>query len=151
MEDQALIGLLIDTILQEAGYQVFLAGNGEEALAMAQSIDELSAVIADIHLLGQLDGRAVIRSLRRNRPFLPVVVVTGFHPEAPEANLRGLGGPTVRLGKPFAAEDLIASLADVLSSTTGRATSPSGEAPRRRNGAAPSRAGLLVGGPPLRR
>ncbi|CAA9262866.1 MAG: hypothetical protein AVDCRST_MAG27-2627 [uncultured Craurococcus sp.] len=147
VEDQALIAMLIDTILRECGYEVFLARDGEEALAMAQSIGELSAAVADIHLLGQLDGKAVIRSLRRDRPGLPVVVVTGFHPEAPEANLRGLGGPTVRLSKPFAAEDLVASLADVLSSRTGRASNPAGRAPLRRNEAMPDPVGLLAGRP----
>ncbi len=133
VEDQALIAMLIETVLRDHGYEVILASNGEEALARAQSIDRLSAVVADIHLLGQLDGKAVIRSLRQNRPGLPVVVVTGFHPEAPEANLRGLGGPTIRLGKPFATEDLVASLANVLSSRNGRSAEPSGAALRRRS------------------
>ncbi len=45
---------------------------------------------------------------------MPVLVVTGFDPRAPEADLRGLGGPIVRLGKPFDCDELLARLADLL-------------------------------------
>lgn len=132
VEDQVLIAMMIEAVLQEHGYEVILAGNGEEALARAEPVERLAAVVADIHLLGRMDGKAVIRSLRQRRPGLPVVVVTGFYPEAPEANLRGLGGPTIRLRKPFATEDLVAGLADVLASRTGRAAEPPGAAAWRR-------------------
>ncbi len=45
---------------------------------------------------------------------MPVLVVTGYDPLAPEADLRGLGGPTVRLRKPFDCEDFLEHLAAVL-------------------------------------
>ena len=45
---------------------------------------------------------------------MPVVVVTGFDPRAPQADLRGLGGPTVRLQKPFDCDELVERLADML-------------------------------------
>ena len=119
VEDQALIGLMIEAVLVESGYEVILANDGETALAMASTSGPLLAVVADIHLMGQLDGKAVVRRLREGNRLLPVVVVTGFHGEAPEANLRGLGGPTIRLGKPFAASELIESLAKVLAARGG--------------------------------
>ncbi len=130
VEDQALIAMLIEATLRDCGYEVILVSTGEEALARARSIGQLLAVVADLHLFGDLNGQAVIRSLRRTQPELPVVVVTGFHPEAPEADLRGLGGPTIRLGKPFVIEDLVASLEGVLAGRNGRAAEPSAELPR---------------------
>ena len=71
---------------------------------------------------------------------LPAVVVTGFDKSAPEADLRGLGGPTSRLVKPFQCGELITSLAGVLASTTGRApkATEGGEAVDRKT--APTRA-----------
>jgi len=57
---------------------------------------------------------------------VPVVVVTGVDPRAPEADLRGLGGPTVRLQKPFDCHELVERLADMLNGTSAAAT------PRRR-------------------
>lgn len=133
VEDQALIAMMIENILVPWGYEVVIANDGESALKLAASISDLSAIIADIQLFGQMDGKAVIRSLRSNHPILPAVVVTGFDGEAPEANLRGLGGPTIRLSKPFSPDDLVASLTDVLSSTNGRAGDPSDRSMQRRN------------------
>ncbi len=50
----------------------------------------------------------------------------GVDPQSPEADLRGLGGPAVCLGKPFDGAPLLERLAGVLH---GSAT---GTAPRRR-------------------
>jgi DNA-binding response OmpR family regulator len=61
-----------------------------------------------------LDGRDVIRALRQRRAGLPTLVITGYDALAPEADLRGLGGPTARLGKPFDCDDLLEHLAGLL-------------------------------------
>ncbi|WP_090665159.1 response regulator transcription factor [Belnapia rosea] len=133
VEDQALIAILIGDILQAAGYDAIFAHTGEAALAMAKIVEHLSAVITDIHLMHGIDGRSVLKELRKNNPNLPAVVVTGFDKSAPEADLRGLGGPTTRLVKPFSCDELLVSLAGVLSSTDGRAPRrmESGQAARR--------------------
>ncbi|MBX6747869.1 MAG: hypothetical protein IRY87_38030 [Acetobacteraceae bacterium] len=73
----------------------------------------------DLRLQGKTDGREVIRRLRDRIPGLPVVVVTGFHPLAPEADLRGIGGPTARLIKPAQGKRLLQRLEDVILSQTG--------------------------------
>jgi CheY-like chemotaxis protein len=121
VEDQALIAISIGDVLQAAGYDTVFAHTGEAALAMAKTVERLTAIVTDIHLTHGIDGRSVLQQLRKSHPMLPAVVVTGFDKSAPEANLRGLGGPTARLSKPFECDDLIAKLADVISSTNGRA------------------------------
>ena len=121
VEDEALIAIMLGEILADAGYDAVLAHSGEEALLLAKSMERLSAVVTDIHLMRGIDGRSVMRELRKVNSTLPVVVVTGFGQWAPEADLRGLGGPTARLVKPFSGDQLIASLAGVLASTNGRA------------------------------
>ena len=121
VEDVALLAMLMEDTLQAAGYNVLLAHSGEEALALVSAPEQLSAVVTDLHLMHGMDGRSVLRELRKTSPTLPAVVVTGFGGSAPEADLRGLGGPTARLAKPFNCEDLITSLAGVISSTSGRA------------------------------
>ncbi len=121
VEDQVLVAMMIEDILRVAGYDVVRAHSGEEALAQAAVVEQLSGIVTDIHLMHGIDGRSVLRELRKASPKLPAVVVTGFGKAAPEADLRGLGGPTARLVKPFGCEDLIASLAGVISSTNGRA------------------------------
>ncbi|MDB5965810.1 MAG: putative transcriptional regulator ycf27 [Polaromonas sp.] len=122
VEDEPLIAMMIEGILIDAGYEVVLAFNGMEALALAATISFLAAVVTDLNLWPGSDGRAVIQSLRKANPDLPAVVVTGYDPQNLEADLRGLGGPTGRLTKPFSEKQLIGCLTDVLTSTTGRAS-----------------------------
>ncbi|WP_043344456.1 response regulator [Belnapia moabensis] len=121
VEGQMLVAMMIEDTLRAAGYEVALTHSGEEALAWAGATEQLAAVVIEIHPGHGIDGRSVLHELRRANPKLPAVVVTGFGKAAPEADLRGLGGPTARLVKPFGCEDLTAALAGVISSTNGRA------------------------------
>lgn len=132
VEDEALVAMLIEDTLQDAGYDTILADSGQTALALAKAAEHLAAVVTDIHLMHGGDGRSIIRELRKSRPMLPTVVVTGFDKSAPEADLRGLGGPTSRLVKPFQCDELIASLAGVIASTNGRAPNAAGGGAARR-------------------
>ena len=121
-EDEALVAMLVEDTLADAGYGPVRAPDGRSGPAAPV------AAVVDLRLRDGLDGRDVIRRLRERHPALPVVVVTGFHPEAPQADLRGLGGPTLRLCKPFDCGDLAGSVSAVLAA----APSPEAAAPRRR-------------------
>lgn len=120
IEDEALLALDLENLLLTSGYAVVLAADEPAALAVAaQPGTQLAAAIVDLRLQGKTDGREVIRRLRDRIPGLPVVVVTGFHPLAPEADLRGIGGPTARLIKPAQGQRLLQRLEDVILSQTG--------------------------------
>jgi len=129
IEDEALVAMLLETVLAEAGYQPVWVPDGRRAVltgpgpiaAMAPS-----AVLVGLRLAESSDGRDLIRRLREEHPGIPTVVVTGYNPLAPQADLRGLGGPTVRLGKPIESDALLEQLARVLN------RSASQPAPRRR-------------------
>jgi CheY-like chemotaxis protein len=106
VEDEALVAMLIADTLADAGYRVVRAAGGRGAAP--------DAAVVNLRLADGLDGRDVIRALRSRRQDLPVVVITGYHPQAPQADLRGLGGPTVRLGKPLECDELLEHLAGLL-------------------------------------
>ena len=128
VEDEALVAMLVADTLAEAGYRPACVPDGRAGpAALGQGADPEAAVV-DLRLADGLDGREVVRRLRERRPALPVVVVTGFHPEAPQADLRGLGGPTLRLSKPFDCGDLAGGVAALLAAPAAPAASP----PRRR-------------------
>ncbi len=110
MEDEALVAMLVEDTLAGAGHRAAWTPDGRPGPAAGR----LAAAVVDLRLADGPDGRDAIRRLRAARPGLPVVVATGFHPEAPEADLRGLGGPTLRLRKPFDCGDLAAGVAAVL-------------------------------------
>ena len=130
VEDEALVAMLVADTLEEAGYRPLCSPDGRAGTAPPTSAARTAAAVVDLRLADGLDGRDVVRDLRHRRPALPVVVVTGFHPTAPEADLRGLGGPTLRLCKPFDCDHLAGSVAAVMGAAA--AASPPLVAPRRR-------------------
>ena len=120
VEDEALLALELEQVLSEAGHEAVLAADGASALTRAADPSlRLRAAIVDLHLPGSMPGREVIRHLRTQYPGLPVVVVTGYEPLAGQADLRGLGGPTVRLQKPVQPGRLLHRLGEALASTSG--------------------------------
>lgn len=114
VENEALVAMLVADTLTGAGYRVVCAPDGRGASPDRNLGAPPDAAVVDLRLAGGLDGRNVIRALRQRRPNLPVVVVTGYGTFAPEANLRGLGGPTIRLSKPLDCEALLEHLARML-------------------------------------
>lgn len=70
----------------------------------------VAAVVSDIEL-GDGNGLDVCRRLRRDRPRLPIVLMTGGWTEAERARAAGLG-PVLR--KPFTLEELEAALLEAL-------------------------------------
>jgi CheY-like chemotaxis protein len=120
VEDEATLALELEQVLTRAGYEVVVAGDGPTALEHAADPGlRLRAAIANLHLPGSMSGHEVVRRLRASCPRLPVVVVTGYAPLAPQADLRGLGGPTARLQKPIEAQHLLQRLHEAMVSNSG--------------------------------
>ena len=120
VEDEAILALQLEQVLIEAGHEVVLAGDSAGALAWAADPSlRLCAAVVDLHLPFGLEGREIVRRLRARYPGLPLVVVTGFSPSSPQADLRGLGGPTARLQKPVHPMQLLDRLGDALASRNG--------------------------------
>jgi CheY-like chemotaxis protein len=120
VEDEVLLALELEQMLTTAGYAVVIAADGLAALAYAADPGlRLRAAIANLNLPGSVSGHEVIRHLRASLPRLPVVVVTGYSPLAPQADLRGLGGPTARLQKPVEAQHLLQRLGEAIASNSG--------------------------------
>ena len=117
VEEDALVAMLLEDALAGAGYRTVWSPDGRRTVAApggaAAAIAPRAAVV-DLRLGDGVDGRAVLRRLRARHPALPVLAVTGFQPQAPEADLRGLGGPIARVGKPFDWDELLDRLAGVL-------------------------------------
>src|SRR4051812_27408706 len=120
VEHEAMLALDLEQILTGAGHEVVLAA--DDASAVAKAADpavRVLAAIVNLNLPDGVTGREVVCRLRAQRPGLPVVVVTGYSPLAPQADLRGLGGPTVRLQKPIQPERLLQRLNDAMMSVSG--------------------------------
>ncbi len=99
VEDDAGVRGLLQTILEDEGFDIVMAADGEEGLELARAVDP-SVVLIDVMMPG-LGGPEVIRRLRRPDGTLPfaVLVLTGAV-ESVEP-LRYELGPDHILEKPF--------------------------------------------------
>mgnify|MGYP000039708065 CR=1 FL=1 len=109
-DDAAVRRGLVDT-LESAGYAVRTAADGPAGLAAALA-GPCDLVLLDVMLPGA-DGFSVLQSLRRDRPLLPVILLTARGAESDR--VRGLrGGADDYVVKPFGAAELLARVETVL-------------------------------------
>ena len=104
--------------LQLEGYEVELAGDGQEALERL-SEDGIDAVVLDVSM-PRLDGLEACRRLRQGGSSLPVLMLTARDEVADR--VAGLdAGADDYVVKPFALEELLARLRALLRRTNGDA------------------------------
>ena len=119
VEDEVLLGMEAEDLLLAEGFRAIIATTAAEAEKIPPGL--LTVAIVNIRLGDEIAGQKVIQALRRQTPNLPVVVLTGYDGQAPQADLRGLGGPTIRLRKPAAYGDLAAAVWAVINRAAGAA------------------------------
>jgi two-component system phosphate regulon response regulator PhoB len=108
-EDDPSVRMTLEFVLEDEGFSVIVAGDGEQALAMAR--DERPDVILLDHMMPKLAGRQVFEALRGSEATssIPVFVMTGM------ARGSGEDWPGAHfVGKPFSPDDLIAQIRGVL-------------------------------------
>ncbi len=76
VDDEESIHLLYREELEEEGYQVFSAMNGEDALKICESTP-VDLVVLDINMPG-MDGIDVLRQLKARKPSLPIILSTAY-------------------------------------------------------------------------
>ncbi|RJQ42446.1 MAG: PAS domain S-box protein, partial [Gaiellales bacterium] len=111
-DDETVRGFLAD-MLKGLGYTVLTAGNGAEAIereaAYPGTIDML---ISDI-VMPKMSGWELVRVLRRHRPSLPVLFISGY-PALPENEKMVLSEEVNLLRKPFAVDSLAQRVRQIL-------------------------------------
>ena len=110
VDDEALGRETLAAELSERGWQVEQAREGAEALQLLHGAPLPDLLITDLAMPG-MNGLAVIRAVRRRRPGLPAVLLTGLVGDgaAAEAALAEAvrDGPFALLRKPIDAWELM--------------------------------------------
>jgi two-component system OmpR family response regulator len=107
VEEELKIANLVKRGLEREGYAVDVAGDGHEALWAARELD-YDAIVLDAIIPGP-DGFEVCRTLRRERRWAPVLLLTAR--DAVSDRVAGLdAGADDYLTKPFAFAELFARL-----------------------------------------
>ena len=114
-EDELEVRAYLEMALKCLGYSVELAQDGDEILSiLTSSQKDISAVLLDL-MMPQRDGMDTLREIRRMRPTLPVIIVSGA---ASTLNIVAAmkTGACDFLCKPVAHEDLRTAISKALES-----------------------------------
>ncbi len=110
VDDEAALADIIGAYLGASGYRITLANDGWEALALDER-DPADAVITDFAMPG-MNGRDLVADLRRRRPDLPAIMVSGY------VSMQQLDlDPLLLLNKPVSLATLTRHLRDLLRNT----------------------------------
>lgn len=117
IEDDHAIRTGVVEALHLGGYRAIEAGDGDKGLKLALA-EPVELVLLDL-LLPRRDGLAVLAELRREKPGLPVVVLTARGTESDRVRGLQLGADDYCV-KPFSMRELLARVAAVLRRTPER-------------------------------
>jgi len=109
-EDDADVRSVVRMQLSELGCAVVEAENGSEAADMVENIPAIALVISDVVMPGAMDGRALARFVRRFRPDLPMVLMSGFAESEFHTSSLDPDHDLPLLAKPFSRDKLLAAL-----------------------------------------
>jgi DNA-binding response OmpR family regulator len=112
VEDEALIHDLIGSALEDGGFAVLAAANGDEAVALLQKGETpIRALVSDIDLGTKTNGWDVGKRARELHPEIPVIYITGGSADEWSAN----GVPnSILVTKPFAPIQIVTAVSHLL-------------------------------------
>lgn len=111
VDDQPIITSNLSPYLERSGYTVTVASDGEAALqAIAENCPDL--IVLDV-LMPRLDGREVLRRMRKAGNWTPVILLTQVGEPAERAGALDEGADDY-LNKPFEPYELLARIRAVL-------------------------------------
>ncbi len=108
VEDNPDVAEVSAALIEQLGYRVHAAGDAQSAIEASEA-QRFDLVISDIVMAGAMDGLGLAREIRRRRPDLPVILVTGYSEKASTADAEF---PVLR--KPFQLADLSRAAAKVI-------------------------------------
>jgi len=112
-EDEAAVRNLSRRILEQYGYRVLLASDGEEALRVFEEHgDEIQLVLLDI-VMPKIGGREVMVRIRDSRADLPILFTTGYTQRAHSDDLT-IEDDIFLLRKPYHSHELLARVRNLL-------------------------------------
>jgi CheY-like chemotaxis protein len=103
VDDDSDVRTVVRDALEESGYQIWEASDGSEAMNIWKTkASQIDLLLTDMAMPGDLNGRQLADRLRRERPGLKVVFMSG-HILDMAGNIQSCG---CFLQKPFSPENL---------------------------------------------
>jgi CheY-like chemotaxis protein len=115
VEDEEHVRRLVTRVLETRGHRVLVAEHGRAALEVARGHDgHIDLLLSDM-VMPHLGGRDLAEELKRERPELEVILMSGYSEDGRDSRLEA-GGRVHFLGKPFLPSDLVERVREVLGS-----------------------------------
>lgn len=113
VDDEEILRNVGQALLEDLGYRVYLAEDGEQALEVyAREKDNISLVILDM-LMPRMSGKETLVRLMESYPDIRILISSGFHQEGTPDELEKLGARGF-LQKPYLRQELCKSVAEAI-------------------------------------
>lgn len=112
-EDETMVRDLTTRILEMAGYQVFVAENGNKAYKIwSEKKQEIDMVIMDV-VMPKMGGHELSRLIRQDKPDIKIMFISGYDSESFRTPLAARGNEDLLL-KPFNQSALLERVREIL-------------------------------------
>jgi CheY-like chemotaxis protein len=112
IEDEEALARMVCLVLENSGYVLLHADNGEDALKIAKNYGgKIDLLISDIILRGRMDGLELAKKLSTIRPDTRLLFMSGY---SDALNRCGSEANTPLLEKPFTTAELRAKVREIL-------------------------------------
>jgi len=116
-DDDQIVRTLVQRALGREGFLVLVARDGEEALALLRQIPDITVMVTDVYMGHGMSGIELAECALRERPGLPVLVISANLEYEP----RALGKPLPFLAKPFTSAALAQAVREAIRETADEA------------------------------
>jgi CheY-like chemotaxis protein len=110
VEDEPFVRMMGADMLEDAGFEVLMACNADEALRVLANRSDVGVVFTDVEMPGSLDGLDLAWRIHRDWPQVGVVVTSG-RSSASECALPDDG---LFVAKPYAAPTLVREIKEMM-------------------------------------
>lgn len=115
VDDEPLIAMALEAALEDAGYRVVTASNGQQGLERLAEVPRPDLVLLDM-MMPVMNGPAMLAAMAAHPDLdgIPVIILSSLPEEAVRARIKGAAA-IVR--KPYAADEVL----DVIARVIGKA------------------------------
>jgi len=120
VEDEEQVHNVVQEALEDLGYRVLTTTNAAEAIALLEARGRagVDLLFTDIVIPGGMDGLALAKTAAEHWPWLPVLITTGFSPNAVIDDI-SLDARFHIIGKPFSFDLLARQIRECLDGVQG--------------------------------
>ncbi len=110
VDDDKVLSRLLRTLLEDVGYKVNVANNGEEAYRHFKD-PECKAMLMDMRMPG-INGAELLMLMAAENIKIPVIVMAAF-PDFDEEEMKQFANVKRLFHKPFIPEDMLAAVKEI--------------------------------------